>query len=132
MVHISLPATLLGALLTYGYFRFIDPSALTVSRRLGPGEILYFVVFLGALVAAAHRLGLWWSRSLAAGPPAPGPVGDDVRRRAIQLPWVIAGINLAGWTLAGLIWGVLWPVLTGTFEPAQALRKDIGITDNAG
>ena len=132
MVHISLPATLLGALLTYGYFRFIDPSALTVSRRLGPGEILYFVVFLGALVAAAHRLGLRWSRPLAAGPPAPGPAGDGLRRRAIQLPWVIAGINLTGWTLAGLIWGVLWPVLTGTFDPAQALRTVFGITVIAG
>ena len=132
MVHISLPATLLGALLTYGYFRFIDPAALTASRRLGPGEILYFIVFFGALVTVAHRLTRWWSRPLLAGPPALGPAGDDLRRRAIRLPWVIAGINLIGWALAGLIWGVLWPVLTGTFDAAQALRAVFGITVIAG
>ena len=44
--HISVPANLLGALVTFAYFRFIDPGALTGSPGLG--EILYFVVFLGA------------------------------------------------------------------------------------
>ena len=132
MLRISVPANLLGALLTWAYFRFIDPAALTLARRPGPGELLYFIVFFGAVVVVGYRLGTRWSRPLAAGPPSPGPEGDDVRRRAVQLPWVIATIHLVGWTLAGLIWGVLWPVLNGAFEPAQALRQVFGITVIAG
>jgi adenylate cyclase len=132
IVRISAPANLLGALVTYGYFRFVDPAALAQAPRLGPGEILYFVVCFGGLVLVGYWLGQRWSRPLAAGTAPPGPAGDGIRRRAVQLPWVIAGIHLAGWTLAGLIWGVLWPVLTGRFELAQALRAVFGITVIAG
>jgi adenylate cyclase len=132
MLRITVPANLLGALLTWAYFRFIDPAALTLARRPGPGELLYFIVFFGALVLVGYRIGTRWSRPLAAGVPAPGPEGDDVRRRAVQLPWVIASLHLVGWTLAGLIWGVLWPVLNGVFVPAQALRQVFGITVIAG
>ena len=48
------------------------------------------------------------------------------------MPWAIAGLTLVGWTLAGLIWGVFWPLITGTFEPAHALRMVFGINIVAG
>jgi hypothetical protein len=79
-----------GALITFTYFRFVDPSAFAGVRR------------------------------------PPGPAGDAVRRRALQFPWAIAAFNLLGWTLAGLIWGLLWPLLAGIYEPAQALRYALG------
>jgi adenylate cyclase len=132
VLTISLPANLLGAVVTFAYFRYVDPSAFTGTPRPGLGEILYFVVFLGALLALGYWLGDRWSRPLRAGPPPPGPEGDEVRRRAIQLPWAIALIHVMGWTLAGLIWGVLWPLLAGVYEPAQALRTVFGITVIAG
>jgi adenylate cyclase len=131
VLRISLPANLLGAVVTFGYFRYVDPSAFT-TRRPGLGEILYFIAFFGALLALGYWLGDRWSRPLKAGSPPPGPAGDDVRRRAIHLPWVIAALTAVGWCLAGLIWGVLWPLLAGGYETAQALRTVFGITVIAG
>ena len=127
---VTLPANLLGAVLTFGYFRYIDPAAF--ARRPGLGELLYSIVFFGALVGVGYWLGHRWSRPLMAGPPPPGPEGDDVRRRAIQVPWVFAALHVVGWILAGLIWGLLWPLLAGVYEPAQALRSIFGITVIAG
>jgi class 3 adenylate cyclase len=132
ILGISLPANLLGALVTYGYFRFIDHAAFTLTRRPGAIEIVYFIVFFGGLVIAGYRLGSRWTRFLSGGPPPEGPAGDDVRRRVGQIPWVIAGVTLLGWVLAGLIWGVLWPVLSGTFDPAFSLRMVFGISVIAG
>ncbi len=128
--HISVPANLLGALVTFAYFRFIDPGALTGSPGLG--EILYFVVFFGALVGVANWLGNRWGRPLRQRPIPPGSAGDEVRRRAGQVPWVIAGLHLVGWTLAGLIWGVMWPMIAGVFRPGPAARSFFGISVIAG
>jgi adenylate cyclase len=130
--RISLAANFLGALLTFGYFRFIDPAALALGRQLSSVELAYFVVFFGALVSGGFWLGRRWTRILDEEPPPPGPAGDEVRRRAGQIPWIIAGINLLGWTLAGLNWGVLWQVLIGAFEPASSFRRVFGITVIAG
>ena len=71
-MHISLPANLLGALVTYAYLRFIDPGAVSSGRAPGPGEILYFVVFFGGLVVVANWLGNRWSRPLRQRPVPPG------------------------------------------------------------
>jgi adenylate cyclase len=131
LVPISIPANLLGALLTWGYFRFIDPAALT-ARRLGIGEIVYSIVFFSILVGVGFWLGNRWARPLLERSAPPGSAGDEVRRRAIQVPWVIAGIHFVGWTLAALIWGVLWPVLIGTFRWAEAFRAMFGIAIIAG
>jgi adenylate cyclase len=129
---ISLPANLLGALVTFAYFRFVDPGGFTNSPRPGPGEILYFVGFFAILVGVGYRLGNRWARPLMSGPPPPGPEGDAIRRRALQVPWVIAALHALGWALAGLIWGVLWPLLLGVWVPAQALRAVFGIAVIAG
>src|SRR5262249_17673580 len=56
-----------------------------------------------------------------------------VRRRALQVPSVFACLTLAGWILAGIIWGVVWPSVTaGRFEPHLSLRLFFGITVLAG
>ena len=91
VLMISLPATLLGAVVTFALLPLC--RSVRVHRRPGARGLarsLYFVVFLGALLALGFWLGNRWSRPLKAGPPPPGPAGDDVRRRAIQLPWAIA------------------------------------------
>jgi adenylate cyclase len=130
--RISLPANLLGALVTYGYFRFIDPAAVALAGRPTVVEIASSLVVFAGLVVAGHRLGQRWTRVPSLGPPPPGPPGDEARRRAGQVPWAIAGINLGAWVLAGLIWGVLWPMLSGTFDPGVSARMLFGITVIAG
>jgi adenylate cyclase len=128
----TLPANLLGAVVTYGYFRFIDPDALARGRQPLTIELVYFVVCFGALVSSGFLLGRRWTQVLDDEPPPPGPAGDEARRRVGQIPWVIAGINLLGWSLAGLLWGVLWPVLNGVFQPGLSLRSVLGISVIAG
>ena len=48
------------------------------------------------------------------------------------MPYTVAGLTAVGWVLAGLIWGVVWPLLAGTFELETALRSIFGITVLAG
>jgi adenylate cyclase len=128
---VSVPANLLGGVVTFGYFRFVDPGGLTLGRP-SAAEIAYFVGLLGALVGLGFWLGRRWTRPLDAGPPPPGPAGDALRRRAVQVPWIVAGLTLAGWGLAGLNWGLLWPLLTGVFDPTRSVRTVLGITVIAG
>jgi adenylate cyclase len=129
---VSLPANVLGAILAFGYFRFIDPAAMALARRPRAGELVFFVVGLVALMIAGHRLGRRWMAPLLAGPPPPGPSGDGIRRRAVLVPWVTAGLTLLGWLLAGLIWGVMVHLVSGTFELAHSVRMFFGITIIAG
>jgi adenylate cyclase len=132
LMRVSLPANVLGALLAFAYFQFIDPRAVALARRPSAGQLVFFVVGLALLIAAGERLGHWWTRPLSDGPPAPGPRGDEARRRAVQLPWAMAAITLLGWVLAGLIWGVLWHAMTGTLELGHSARMVFGITFIAG
>src|SRR5262247_2959195 len=129
---LSLPANVLGAFVTFVYFRFVDPPALAHGHRPGGGELTFFVVALAVLVFIGHRLGDIWMRPLATGAPPPAPLAPTVRRRALQVPWAFAGLTLLGWTMAGLIWGVFYPLVTGIFEPAHALRMVFGINVVAG
>jgi class 3 adenylate cyclase len=132
ILMVSFPANLLGALVTYGYFRFIDHAAFVLTRRPAAVELAYFVVFFGGLVVVGYRLGSRWTRFLDGEPPPPGPAGDEARRRVGQIPWVIAATTALGWILAGLIWGVLWPLLGGHFDPRLSVRMVFGITVISG
>jgi adenylate cyclase len=117
---------LVGALVAFSYFRFIDDMALThgATMRL----VIFSLVAFAALITLGYRISGHWT----------GPLGDVdaprelVRRRAIQLPVVIAGITFVGWLLAGLLWGVVWPILEGTFRAAYAGRQVFGISIVSG
>jgi class 3 adenylate cyclase len=126
-------ANLVGALVTYAYFRFVDYDAFRLHRAPTAGEIVYFVAGFGGLIALGTGLGALWNRPLSAPtPPPPGPAGDLARRRALQLPYFVAVITLVGWVLAGGIWGVGWQLIAGTFAPADALRRVFGISVVSG
>ncbi|MGH7344630.1 MAG: HAMP domain-containing protein, partial [Candidatus Rokuibacteriota bacterium] len=128
----QLLGNLVGALLTWFYFRFVDFTAPKFQAQVSPGEIAFFVVAFAALISVGVVGGSRWSRPLHGPVPASGPGGGLVRRRAIMLPYVFAALSFAGWIGAGLTWGVLYPALWGFFTPAGSMRLIFGITCVAG
>ena len=126
------PGNLLGAILTFFYFRVVDPESAATAGGVTLIDIAISLAAFGALVAIAYPLGRRWSSPLV------GLTGDSVasplvRRRALQVPYMFACLTLAGWVLAGLIWGVLWPTVTnGQFDLRLSLRLFLGITGLAG
>jgi adenylate cyclase len=96
------------------------------------GLIAFFVVGFGTLLSAGVMWGSRWSRPLSGPLPPSGPDAELVRRRAILVPYVFGALAFAGWIGAGLVWGVLYPVLWGFFTPARSVRSLFGITCVAG
>ena len=128
----QLVGNLVGGLLTWFYFRFVDFTAPDFQARVSRGEIAFFVVFFAALIASGTVWGSRWTQPLARPDPLSGPDAELVRRRAIMVPYVFGMLAFAGWVGAGLIWGVLYPVVWGVFSPGRSLRAMFGITCVAG
>ncbi|MGH7333007.1 MAG: adenylate/guanylate cyclase domain-containing protein [Candidatus Rokuibacteriota bacterium] len=122
---------LLGALLDFFYFQFIDLSSPPVEQRLRGGVVAYFVIVFAVAVGIGFLLNRRWRQPLLdwAREGARAHVAEAlVRRRALLLPYAMAAVSLAGWTLAGVAWGVVWPWLLGNFSIERALRQIFGIT----
>jgi adenylate cyclase len=119
-------ANLFGAVMAFVYFRFIDP--ITSGPAVTWLEVVFSVASFTALTMVGARLGTRWAAPIFAG--AAG--SPETRRRALLFPWVIAGITLVGWVIAGVIWGVVGPLLFGTFTVSSAIRAVIGITAVGG
>ncbi len=128
----SLPANLTGALLAFSYFSFIDRLAL--SEAQGAASAVFFVVGFSLLAAIGSVWANRWARPLKRVPEGPPGTGAwlEARRRAVLLPYMVAGITAFWWTMAGLIWGVLWPLAAGHFAADRALRQVFGITFVSG
>jgi adenylate cyclase len=127
----SVPANLAGALVAFSYFHFIDSQALP--EALSRISIAFFVVGLSLLAVIGTAWASRWTRPLRQIPEGPGTAGWlEARRRAVLLPYMLALVTACGWTLAGLIWGLLWPVVIGHFSVARAARQVFGITFVAG
>jgi adenylate cyclase len=129
---IQLLGNLVGALLTWFYFRFVDFTAPQFQERISPAEIVFFVVCFGALITAGIVWGSRWSRPLDRSDPAARADPELVRRRALMVPYVFGALAFAGWIGAGLIWGVLYPLIWGFFTPERSMRSLFGITGVAG
>jgi adenylate cyclase len=127
-------ANLVGALLAFSYFSFIDDLALARPGGGRAGAIVFFVVGLLTLLVIGAAWGSRWSRPLTRVRAGSEDAEDrrEARRRAVQLPYMMTLITACGWTLAGLVWGVLEPLATGQFTPTRALRQIFGITFVAG
>ena len=128
----QLLGNLVGALLTWFYFRFVDFTAPQFQARISRGEIVFFVVGFAALISGGIVWGSRWARPLRDPVPGAGPRADLVRRRAIMVPYIFAALSFAGWIGAGLTWGVLYPAIWGFFTPAASIRLIFGITCVAG
>jgi adenylate cyclase len=118
-----------GAVVTFAYFRFLDPSALQGVQPLGLSEGLYFLLAFSALFLFGRAVATRWAGPLVrhVGPLPDGPEAATLRRRAVLVPAFFAVLTYAGWVLSALIWGVVWPLLAGYFQLASAMRQSFGI-----
>lgn len=124
-----LAGNLIGAMITAFYFNRIDPRAAELGSAPWVRPLPFFVVGFAIVAGIAYSIGRRWFRPLA----APGdPPSALARRRALLLPYALAGITLAGWGLAGVLWGIVWPLLAGTFSPTRSARLIFGITGIGG
>src|SRR5262245_32930436 len=82
---------LLGAVLTFFYFRLIDPEVAQASGSVSIREIAISLALFAVLVAIAYPVGRRWLAPLVAqaqsGQPSKDPV---IRRRALLVPYVFA------------------------------------------
>ena len=125
---------LLGALVSFFYFRFVDSTAAELPD-VGLLEIAYSIVAFGLLVFIGYRVGRRWADPLISwrGPEGlPDATIAMTRRRALLLPYALAGISVVGWLLAGVIWGVVLPYLAGILVPHRIVRAFFGNTVIAG
>jgi len=129
MLRVQGFGNLLGAVLSFLYYRFVDPSAAELPK-VGLFEVTVSIVAFVAIAGGGYVLGRIWSRPLQ---NWTGPAGHSepelalVRRRALLHPYALAGISLFGWGLAGVFWGIVWPSLIGTFAPHRVIRSLFGI-----
>ena len=123
-----------GGVLTFLYFHYVDPAAVSGGVATSGAEVAYFVIAFGLLSAVARHLAKRWIAplALAGAVPPPGPAGDTARRRALQLPIFAALVSGGGWVAAAFIWGLFWPLLTGDVDLGRAWRQMFGITFVAG
>ena len=125
-----------GAVLTFLYFREVDPAAFGTRAPRSDAALFYGYSLLAfALLSAVFRLlaRRWMAPLREALPVLPaGPSGDRARRRALWLPAYMALISGAGWVAAAVLWGVVWPLLAGDFDLGRARRQMFGITFVAG
>jgi adenylate cyclase len=120
-------ANLFGAVMAFVYFRFLDP--VTSAPEVTWPEIILAVVVFIALTVTSARVATRWAAPMFTGDPG----STQARRRALLFPWVTAGSTLFSWALAGVVFGVVGPLLAGwPLTLASALRGLLGITAVGG
>jgi len=121
-----------GAILTFVYFHEVDPIAGGI--EIGAAELGFFAFGFSLLSVAARIASARWMRPIrhVEGAAPDRPQDSVVRRRALLMPAFMAFLTFIGWATAGLLWGVLWPLLAGSFALEPALRQLFGITFVSG
>ena len=130
---VTTAGNLLGALLTFSYFRFIDQGV--ASPPVGRWEIAFSIVAFALLSGVEYLISRRWTEPLWLYQRRGGPLGPDAAKLhslALRVPYAVAFLTAIGWILAGFIWGAVWPLLAGTFQTETALRTIFGTTVLAG
>src|SRR5215475_6303664 len=92
---------LLGAILTFFYFRVVDPEVAAAAGAVSARDVALSATAYVALVAVAYPLGKRWLSPLLTPPRDEAAAADPLmRRRALQVPSVFACLTFAGWVLA--------------------------------
>jgi len=119
-------ANLFGAITGFVYFRFFDP--VTSGPDVGWIDIVFFIVAFVVLIAIGARVASRWAAPMLSG----DRTSPEARRRALLFPWTVAGVTLASWAVAGVLFGVVEPWLTGSFGMRGAVRALVGISGLTG
>src|SRR5437660_11301928 len=83
----QLLGNLLGALLTWFYFRFVDYTAVQFQVGISRAEIVIFVVGFGTLIAIGVAWGSSWARPREHAHTVAGFEPALVHRGAIRVPY---------------------------------------------
>jgi len=113
---------LLGAVLAFLYLRIIDPLA--SQRSVTGGDVAFFVCALAVISVLGTALGI------RVNAPLMNPDrfdGERVRRAAIMFPYSMGLFSLLGWTVAGVVFGVVEPWLHGVLTLRIAARSLFGV-----
>jgi len=133
LIWVMLAGNLLGAVITQLYFSFIDYAPRSSTRGLSWPEIVFFVLGFAFVGGVGFIAGRRWARPVSdASLRDPSAVTPLARRRALLLPYALAGFTAVGWVMAGLVWGVLWQIIAGRFAVMVSVRQIVGITFIAG
>ncbi len=132
---INFIGNLFGAIVAFLYFRVVDHAA-DDAPPVGLPEIVVSLIFFAVLVGIGQRLTGRWMTPIgraAAGEPLLEREAALGRRRVLLFPYFLAGLTLVGWTFAGLIWGIMIPLMLGIhLTPLMAVRQVFGTTVIAG
>ena len=120
----------MGAVVTFAYFRYVDPATGGIGQRPGAFELAFSVAAFALLAILGYMLGRRWTGGIRMRDGEPADA--EMRRRAVLVPYVIAGITTMGWVAAGVIWGALLPFLMGAFSWDVFLRTLFGTTVVSG
>src|SRR4030095_7683206 len=96
-----------------------------------PGAVVFFLPGFALLAGLVSISADRWSRVLDA-VDGRVPTSTEARRRALLLPYALAGIVFVAWALAGLLFGVIRPLMLGAFTTEGAVRFIFGNTFVAG
>jgi HAMP domain-containing protein len=132
---INFIGNLFGAIVAFLYFRVVDHNA-DHAPPVGLPEIVLSIIFFVVLVGIGMRFSGRWMAPIgraAGGEPLSEHEAAVVRRRVLLFPYFLAGLTMVGWTLAGLIWGIMIPLMFGMhLTPLMAVRQVFGTTVIAG
>src|SRR5258708_10427122 len=95
---VLVPANLLGALVSFAYFTFIDSMAPTAAEANLRGSVAFFIVGFSALTAMVYVSIRRWSRALES-VEGRKPTSAAARRRALLLPYALAVLTFGAWAL---------------------------------
>lgn len=126
---VAVAGNLVGGVVTSVYFNVVDIDVAGVNQGRAMTSIVYFVVMFTLLSAAfvvTIRRGM---RPLV---NADAGADDRARRCLLMTPFRVAAFAMLGWVAAGIVWGIVGPMLFGHFSPARAVRVIFGTTVIAG
>ncbi|HKW92117.1 MAG TPA: adenylate/guanylate cyclase domain-containing protein [Methylomirabilota bacterium] len=126
---------LTGAVVAFLYFRVVDRVATNAGEVRLHEIVLSIIAFVVLVTIGMHYANRWLAPIGRAveGNPLSERETAVVRRRVLLFPYFMAGLSMVGWTFAGLIYGIVFPMMMGaTRTPLEVARQVFGTTVIAG